>query len=253
MEIRYLENNEKNRIRAWYESVFEDKKEYVDFLFSTQINKHKVLVMLEGDKIVSMLQLVPKKVCYRRELLNVHYIFAVATAREYRKKGYMNELLQKALRDLKAGGERFTYLIPTNPAFYEGLGFVYKYKRTIYDLEPVEEKNIVYSPGEMDIKVMMALCDKYLANKYNTFLVHDEEYFDRILKELSIENGYLVYHRDGEEIVAYSLVDSSHNVIESVFKNIPSGLKIKDKKPYVMVKVLDDKTDVGKFFVNDET
>ena len=93
----------------------------------------------------------------------------------------------------------------------------------------------------------------YLANKYNTFLVHDEEYFDRILKELSIENGYLVYHRDGEEIVAYSLVDSSHNVIESVFKNIPSGLKIKDKKPYVMVKVLDDKTDVGKFFVNDET
>lgn len=54
MEIRYLENNEKNRIRALYESVFEDKKEYVDFLFSTQINKHKVLVMLEGDKIVSM-------------------------------------------------------------------------------------------------------------------------------------------------------------------------------------------------------
>ena len=42
-------------------------------------------------------------------------------------------------------------------------------------------------------------------------------------------------------------------MIESVFKNIPSGLTIKDKKPYVMVKVLDDKTDVGKFFVNDET
>lgn len=253
MEIKYLENSEKNIIKDLYIEAFNDNEKYVEFLFSSQIFKHEVLVMLDGEKVVSMLQLVPKKIRYRKELLDVYYIFAVATAPEYRKKGYMKELVNKAVLDIEQKGGRFTYLIPTNPDIYKGLGFEYKYKRMYYDIVNVSEENKIYSPTKTDIKIMMSLCENFLPEKYNTFLVHDEEYFDRILKELSFDNGYLVYHTEGEEIVGYSLVGSDSNVLESVFKELPAELLVKDVKPYVMVKIFDDKTDVGKIFINDET
>lgn len=253
MKIRYLPNEEKLKIRYLYEKIFDDSEVFVDYFFSGPVYSHDVLVLEVDDEIVSMLQLVPKDVVYRGERCIVHYIYAVATDDNYRKCGYMERLLEKTFEDLKQKGEPFTYLVPVNPDVYKKFGFRMSYLKPKYglNLEPGQIK--VYHPNRMDSAIAAKLCSQILPAKYDTYLVHNEAYFDKIFKELEIEKGYLVYHTEGERLKGYSLVASDDTVIESVFSVQPKELSLKGYTPWVMVKALSEDCRIGRLYINDET
>lgn len=253
MQIRYLPKEEKQNIRPLYEAVFEDSKAYVDVLFSEQIAENEVLVLENDDKICSMLQLVKKRMVYQGRVCDIHYIFAVATDENERKKGYMEKLLLRACSDLKMRGEPFTYLVPVNPAVYKKFGFRVAYLKSMYVLDEKISERRVYEPNTMDAVILQKFCEAYLPKKYDTYLVHDEAYFNKVFRELKLEKGYLLYHMDGQHINGYSLVASDGTVFDSLWHKKPDALRLTGYVPWIMVKDLGEECHLGRLWINDET
>lgn len=253
MKIRYLPNEEKQNIRPLYEAIFEDPKDYVDYLFAGPIFKNDVLVLEENEKICSMLQLVPKKMVYQGMVCDVHYIFAVATAKDERKKGYMEQLLERACADLRANGEPFTYLVPVNPEVYKKFDFRVVYLKFKYKFQEESKQIRVYHPNKMDNVILQKFCESWLQKKYDTYLLHDEAYFDKLFKEIEIEKGYLIYHSEEQRMNGYTIVSSGGEIIESVWMKRPQGIILSGYTPWIMVKTLKEDCRIGRVYINDET
>lgn len=252
MEVRYLENCEKNRIRELYEKVFEDSVEFTDYYFENICN-NDILVLEENENILSMLQLVKKKVVYNNELVDVHYIYGVATDEAHRGRGYMDKLMIRALEDVKALGEPFVYLVPKNPNIYLKYGFETVYEKQIYEIRRINEDDKIYNPSEWDIKIMKNLADNILPMKYKLFVEHSEEYIRDVVAQLKIDKGYLVYQMENDEIIGYSIVGHDNFVWESVYDTKSANLYHIKTVPWIMIKKFDDDLDIRKVYINDET
>lgn len=253
MEIKYLYTEDKKMIRPLYEECFNDSVEFVDYYFEKRIMNNDVLVACEEGVIVSMMQLVPKKIVINDEIHQVHYIYGVATREEYRRRGYMRALMERAIQDLKGKGEPFVYLIPENEDVYREFGFTTVYNKQKYKVRKLVEENKIYEYTEFDINLMKTLFDNNIPPKYNTYIVHDEEYYRQVLEEMKLEHGFLIYHIEGDEIVGYSLVTGDNNVIESIYDAKPMKLALKKTVPWIMLKPLSEDCNTGKVFINDET
>ena len=124
--IRYLEQKEKCRTRPLYEGAFsEDSEEFVNYYYQWKTADNRILVMEEEDRIQVMLHLNPYSLwCYGR-LRNIPYIVAVATEPDCRRQGKMRRVMEFALRDLERGKVPFAFLLPADPAYYQGQVFVF--------------------------------------------------------------------------------------------------------------------------------
>ncbi len=253
MDIKYLDNNEKLSIRPLYEKTFDDSQAYTDYLFNKDIFNKDVLVLMDNNEIISMLSLVKKKVIIRGLEHTVHYIYAVATDVSFRGKGYMGMLLNRAIEDLKEVGEPFVYLVPVDENVYTRFGFETVYRRKICRTSDVDENEKIYSPSHSDIKIMKALFENEVKDKYDTYLVHDEKYFQKLFEEIAIEGGYVYFNYDNEEIVGYTIAVETGIVIENIGKSTHNRVRAEKEVPWVMIKQLDEKIDVGSVFINDET
>ena len=253
INIRYLENEEKINIRPLYEKTFDDSKEFVDYYFDGPVYDNDVLVLENEGEILSKLQLIPKRMVYQGDICLVHYIYAVATDENHRHCGYMEKLLERAFDDLTKKGEPFTYLVPVNPAVYKKFGFRVAYLKPKYKFkqEPCQMK--VYHPNKMDSVILTGLSRQILTSGYDTYLVHDEAYFDQLFTMLELEKGYLIYHMEGEKLTGYTLVTADGEIFESLFRIQPPEIVPTGYTPWVMVKNLREDCRVGRMCINDET
>lgn len=118
--IRFLEEKDKNAvIGLWQEAFGEAEKEIQPFL--DFIGKD-MLVMEENGQIFSMLSLIRVKIGAETG----RYVYAVATDKRFRGKGFASRLLSYAKKYASENGESFLVLLPRNAslfAFYEKNGF----------------------------------------------------------------------------------------------------------------------------------
>ena len=108
MSMRYLTQGEKENSRRLYECCFpEDSQKFVDYYYQEKCRENKIAVIEENGKIISMVHANPFTVSCCGTQAEVHYIVAVATDPEYRRRGYMRQLMQQVLRDCRNRGEVF--------------------------------------------------------------------------------------------------------------------------------------------------
>ncbi len=213
--IRYLEQREKQTSRALYEAAFpEDSKEFIDYYYEWKTKDNEVIVM-EGagnDRAFHvMIHLNPYELKINGNTREVPYIVAVATDVRYRRQGKMGQVMERALQDMEHNQIPFTFLLPADPAYYRGQGFVF-FPRQDYlerggvcfavdagkDLlkaasldEPVNgmDKAGWKRAGEKDCHEMALFSNRILADKCEIFIKRDESYYLRLLKELAPEHG----------------------------------------------------------------
>ena len=125
-EIRYVKQKEKYGTRALYEIAFsEDSEEFVDYYYEWKTSDNQILVMEEDRKIQVMMHLNPYALWLYGQLQTIPYIVAVATKPECRRLGKMGRVMEYALQDLADRKIPFTFLLPADPAYYQGQGFVF--------------------------------------------------------------------------------------------------------------------------------
>lgn len=211
MELRRLEKEEHGKTRKLWEEVFsEDSREFLDYYYYIKTKDNAIYVIEEDDAIRSMLQLNPYELQVEDARLRSEYIIGVATQKEYRSRGYMRELLTKAMQDLHDRKDAFTFLMPAAEAIYTPYDFRYVYRQPSCVL--TEEEKVVSEVSTikttvtwrearmMDATAMAEFFQNHFAAKWNVCAVHDAEYYRTMILEQQSEFGGVCLLEEGRQI-----------------------------------------------------
>lgn len=103
-----------------YQEAFGIDDEFDDKLFTICRNNLKTIEI--GGRTVSQLFLLPVNIVKGEEIKKAYYLFAAATKREYRGKGYMSKLILQIIKETQLP----IFLKPANNElinFYKQFGF----------------------------------------------------------------------------------------------------------------------------------
>ena len=120
-----------------------------------------------------MLHLNPYSLWVNGSRKEANYIVAVATQKEYRKRGYMASLLKKSLEDMYQAGEAFTFLMPASESIYLPLTsgrYMSRKNDTIVRKEPLEDI-CIKEATDADCKELAEFANKYLAEHFQIFAI----------------------------------------------------------------------------------
>ena len=205
MEIRKLDSSEHQDSRRLYETVFdEDSPTFVEYYYTEKTRDNQIYVVEEEGELRAMLHLNPYRLYVNGNEKNVNYIVAVATQKEYRKRGYMASLLKKALREMYRAGESFTFIMPASEIIYLPFDFRTVYEQTgkLYHKEDVKEDGITITDAKpSDCREISESANRHLAKGYQVFALRDEAYYQRLLREYESDGGVLKIYRKNGEIV----------------------------------------------------
>lgn len=112
-----------------YESAFpEDSQRFVDYYYEWKTKDNEVIAMEgagEDSSFHVVVHLNPYTLAINGNSREIPYIVAVATDPRFRRQGKMAQVMGQALRDMELRGVPFTFLLPADPAYYRGQGFVF--------------------------------------------------------------------------------------------------------------------------------
>lgn len=175
----YLSAEQKQWSRGLYEHAFlEDTEKFVDYYYTCKVRDNEILALREDGQIVSMLHLNPYRMIVNGYEVRSNYIVAVATHEDYRHRGFMRMLLEKALRDMAEQGMPFTFLMPVRESLYAPFDFVWICPYT-------------YLPERL-IQMGMEEQNRYLAARYQMFCRRDARYMEEKGAERLAEVGEAV-------------------------------------------------------------
>lgn len=204
MEIRKLELWENQKSRRLYEEVFtDDSPSFVEYYYREKAADNQIYAVEEDGEIRSMLHLNPYRLYVNGSGKDVDYIVAVATQKEYRKRGYMAALLKRSLRDMYQAGRLFTFLMPASESIYLPFDFrtVYEQKGKFFRKEEAAEGVSVMDAKDSDCREIAEAANRCLAGRYRVFAIRDEAYYQRLIREYASDGGRLKLLRRGGEIV----------------------------------------------------
>lgn len=205
MEIRKLEVLEHKDTRGLYEEVFsQDSTSFVDYYYTEKTKDNQIYVAEEDGKIRAMLHLNPYRLIVNGSEKDANYIVAVATQKEYRKRGYMAELMRCALKDMYQAGETFTFLMPAAEAIYLPHDFRTVYRQEIRAYVPGEcltEGIKAVKAAASDCQALAEWANMQLSQRYQVYVRRDARYYERLIRECASDGGGLmVYRKNGEFI-----------------------------------------------------
>ena len=204
IQPRKLREEEHIRTRELWEEIFtEDTSEFLDYYYSVKTQENEIYVIEIGNEIVSMLHLNPYQMRVQDKIYQTHYIVAVATKKEYRKKGLMRMLLEYAMQIMKDRGEPFTFLMPAAEAIYKPFGFRFIYKQSYGKIKGKNMPNgncEIVSATEKECGNIAEYANKKL-QEYDIVTWRNDEYYKTMLSELASENGGILIAKQEEKIV----------------------------------------------------
>ncbi len=215
MILRKLEQHEHNKTRELWEKVFtEDTPKFLDYYYSVKTAENEIYVIEEENKIVSMLHLNPYQMRICKEIYQTHYIVAVATDENYRKRGYMARLLNHAMQVMQDRGEPFTFLMPAAEAIYKPFGFefIYEQKRGCVTGKAYKGDEIEFvMAGQEDCQGIADFANELL-KEYDVVTWRKASYYETLLQEQESEQGgILLVKRQGrlEGVFAFANVENA--------------------------------------------
>lgn len=198
-----------NKSRQLYEEAFGDTKTFIDYYYEKMAPDNRILAILEEDKVISMLHLVPKELQNSGKTL---YIFAVATTKPKKRQGYMQKLMQTALQTAADEKIPFVYLVPANPAVYKKYDFFAMGEKGIkpdcaqFDTLHLKELARYDALSSELIQILKNIFAQAVGNSFDDYLLHDDAYYETMLKVLFLENGYVKLYGENDVCTAYEMV-----------------------------------------------
>lgn len=224
----------------WEEVFSEDSKAFTDYYYTRKAPGNTTFICrhLPTGQIVSMVHLTPYEMTLHGISLPTFYIVGVATRENFRHKGIMSTLLDRAF-DYAAGLHcPFIFLMPADPAIYEPFGFSYIYSRPQYavpeNLSPKEVYINSFSASEIRVQALEketslhtlnALADfasHTLSAQYDYYLTRTPSYYRTLLLELYAQNGCIytfTLHNRLEGYFLYAEEEKSPFIQELLFSN----------------------------------
>ncbi len=100
-------------VALWHEA-FGDNEDYIRFFHGAH-GSCRCLMLSEGSELISALYLIDGELCSQQGM----YLFAAATFKKHRGRGYMADLLKKAENFAKENGRSFIALVPATQSLFD--------------------------------------------------------------------------------------------------------------------------------------
>lgn len=154
---RFLKKEEYGLTRALNDLCFPDEAFSREYYEEGGILENRVVVKEMDGKVVAEAHLAPRKAWYRNTdgteyAVDVDYILCVATAPAYRHRGYMDEVLELAISEMKKKGKPWTFLMPVDMAIYRHLGFTHDWTSNS------DEAELLYADDGLSVCSARLLC-----------------------------------------------------------------------------------------------
>lgn len=165
----------------------------------------------------------------------------VCTAPEYRRNGYVAQILQQALVDMKENGETISMLHPFRFGFYRKYGWESYIEYKSYEMQAEHLTSILSKMKKsppigsveriLDVERLLPIYDEY-ASRYNGTLKRSKEWWEKLIngrKKGNIavyrspqghDEGYLLYQVLNSEFTIHELVATSYDSQKSIWNFI---------------------------------
>lgn len=206
-QIRYLKKEEKQNTRQMYEAIFtEDTEAFVDYYYQWKTRDNEIVVMEDERGYEVMMHFNPYSFKIHGVKNVIPYIIAVATRPDSRRQGKMQQVMKRALQDMQKSHCPFTFLLPANPDYYYGQGFVFSsknQKKARKSQQKVAEWNSISMESENTKQMQQAveLANAILAKKYDMYVQRDVAYYKRLLAEVASEQGAVLLIEEKGQII----------------------------------------------------
>lgn len=183
----------------WREVFDEDTARFTDYYFSHKAAKNRGLVLEGAEGIRAMLYLTPESMVIgagpgaqqeRERPVECAYIVGVATRRQYRHRGYMAALLNRAFRMLYEERMPLVFLMPASADIYTPFDFTYIYDRPVWNAAALKTDRLTVL-GMGDVARMADFARDFLKREKGVYVCRDPEYYITQLLEADAQEGCL--------------------------------------------------------------
>lgn len=226
MNIRYARETDKNQIVSLWNYCFEDGEDFVKYYFENVYDENNTIIIEENDEVLSALQLNKYTIDLRDNKYDVSYVVGVSSKPEVRGLGYMKHLMAYTLEELYKNGEIVSLLMAIDYRLYKRYGFDHCYDQIQYNLRTDELLGFRLSSKLRkatfeDAETLSRIYTKAMES-LNGYAVRDEVYFNRFIKEVSSESGYIYIDEENNSYIAYYIQGDTFFVRELIYNNISS-------------------------------
>lgn len=226
MNIRYAKQIDKEQIISLWNYCFEDGEEFVKYYFENVYNENNTIIIEENNEVLSALQLNKYKIDLRNNKYDVSYVVGVSSKPEVRGLGYMKKLMTYTLEQLYKKGEIVSLLMAIDYRLYKKYGFAHCYDQIQYNIKTQELLGFKLSSKLRkatfnDANTLAQVYTKAMKS-LNGYAIRDEVYFNRFIKEIYSENGYIYIDEENNSYIVYYIQGDTFFVRELIYNNISS-------------------------------
>lgn len=124
--IQFADEETRPQVREMWKIVFGDPDNYMEVYFRHKYRDENTLLYMEGGKAVASLQMLLYQFTFCGTEIPVIYLSGVSTLPEYRKKGYVRQLLMRSFEEAVQRKVPLMLLVPQEEwllKFYDKYGF----------------------------------------------------------------------------------------------------------------------------------
>ena len=226
MNIRYAKPIDKDQIVSVWNYCFEDGEDFVKYYFENVYDENNTIIIEENDEVLSALQLNKYTIDIRDNKYDVSYVVGVSSKPEVRGLGYMKHLMTYTLEELYKNGEIVSLLMAIDYRLYKRYGFDHCYDQIQYNIRTDELLGFRLSSKLRkatfeDAETLSRIYTKAMES-LNGYAVRDEAYFNRFMKEVSSESGYIYIDEENNSYITYYIQGDTFFVRELIYNNISS-------------------------------
>ena len=226
MNIRYAKPIDKDQVVSVWNYCFEDGEDFVKYYFENVYDENNTIIIEENDEVLSALQLNKYTIDIRDNKYDVSYVVGVSSKPEVRGLGYMKHLMTYTLEELYKNGEIVSLLMAIDYRLYKRYGFDHCYDQIQYNLRTDELLGFRLSSKLRkatfeDAETLSRIYTKAMES-LNGYAVRDKAYFNRFIKEVSSESGYIYIDEENNSYIAYYIQGDTFFVRELIYNNISS-------------------------------
>ncbi len=221
----------------WAECFPEDGKEFIDWYYSKRSHPENVVGAFIGDRLVSMMHIIPMDMRLPEGDSTVGFVAGVCTAPDLRGRGICSTVFRFAFDRMRALGLKTSVLQPFDTAFYERFGYRTHIMRKLVTMSAKQlgsfnrmTDNTIRRPTATEMVRQYA----EFMDGYAGYSLRRADYFNDMIEEYACSDarlvcrsfGYCAGYADGDAFSATEIIvlpRQSISVIESIAMLLPLG------------------------------
>lgn len=252
MNIRFGKENDTAKLEKLWLENFSDPERFVKWNFKYNYSPENVVLAEQNGGIASALHIIGYDLCFEGEDLKGAYISAVATKKNFRKRGYASEIVSAADEICKKRGYDLCFLVPDISGFYERFGYFFAAEKKEKIISADKAPEMPFEITELDNEKFYDIYNSFVKNK-RFYLKRSKKNSEMVLEDhlkntlgdakmLSDGGGYILFGEEEGLIKIYELC-AARRAAEQKLISYAASLKknIKLETSPLMIKILNDK------------